>query len=462
MNRTVIGASAVGALFAFSGCPTPSHPTEAPAGSQTVEVGAAGSSLRGAASDGTTVFVSLSKATERGPIAPNNGTPPPTFTTEISARRGSTAAWTSKLDGRGGPLVLMPSDVSTSGHVSPPLVIASLAGSGMVAGAPVRGEPGAAIVALDPTSGTVTWRTALESNEWVTITTMCPRPEGGAMIGGAFSATLRVSDKVVQAGGRSDGFLLALSAKGTVDWLWRMGGTGADTVQGVAVRDGVIAVAGVYMNDAELGGISLPAFEETTPNPDAYVASLDEKTGKRVWAQSFGGLGLEEVAGVVIDEDHNVVVAATVRGPLLINGGNAMTTEGPAAGLVAWWNHDGKARASVLLGGTDFDGLRAITAVGKRVIVGGFYSGSMRLGGTSISAGGGDDAFLAALDATGSVVTTWPASGPGREELVTLSSIPGGFLVGATYTATANIAGAQVSAPTDPLSGAAVAIRPAP
>ncbi|HEY4056459.1 MAG TPA: hypothetical protein VGM39_07610 [Kofleriaceae bacterium] len=445
-----------------AGCPSPSHPTDAPAGSQTIEIGTAGSSLRGAASDGTTIFASLAKANAAGIVDGTNGTPPATFTTTISARRGSTVAWTKDLAGRGGPLVFMAGDLADAmkGH-SERLLIAALAGSGSVAGAPVRGEPGGAIVGLDVNTGAVAWRTALESNEWITITTMTMRPEGGVLVGGAFAATLRVGDRVVESGGRSDGFVLSLNSKGGVDWLWRMGGTGADTVQGIAARDGVVAVAGVYMNDAEFGGVSLPAFEEKTPNPDGYVGVLDLKTAKREWSQTFGGLGLEEVAGVAIDDEHHVAVAATVRGDLTVSG-RAFTTAGPADGLVAWWNKDGSAHNAVLLGGADFDGLRAITAVGSRVVVGGFYSGSMRLGGDAISADGGDDAFLAALDASGRVVTTWPASGPGREELVTLSSLPGGFLVGAAYTASANIAGAQVKAPSDPLSGAAIAIRPAP
>ncbi|HEY4178930.1 MAG TPA: hypothetical protein VGM90_18915 [Kofleriaceae bacterium] len=470
MSRTVIGASALGALFAFSACPSPVHPAEAPAGSQTVDVGATGYALRGAASDGTTIFTSLAKANAVGIVDGTNGTPPATFTTTFSARRGATVAWTKDLEGRGGPMVVSQQDPESAratkaqtheGSISGSLVIAAIAGSGTVAGASVRGEPGAAIVGLDPAGGTVGWRVALESNEWITVTSMAARPDGGAIIGGAFSATLRVGDRVVESGGRSDGFVLTLNADGSVAWLWRMGGTGADSVQGVAVRDGDVAIAGVYMNDAEFGGVTLPAFDEKTPNPDAFVGVIDERTAVRKWSQTFGGLGLEEVAGVAIDQDHHVAVAATVRGELTVSG-RATTTSGPADGLVAWWNNDGSAHTSVLLGGADFDGLRAITAAGTRVVVGGFYSGSMRLGGETISADGGDDAFLAALDATGHVVHAWPASGPGREELVTLSSVPGGFLVGAAYTATANIAGAQVKAPADPLSGAAVAIRPVP
>ena len=63
---------------------------------------------------------------------------------------------------------------------------------------------------------------------------------------------------------------------------------------------------------------------------------------------------------------------------------------------VIWFQQGGARGPMILLGGPDFDGLRAITAVGDRFVVGGFFSGSMRLGDRVITAGGGDDAFLAA------------------------------------------------------------------
>jgi len=291
------------------------------------------------------------------------------------------------------------------------------------------------------------------------VAAVAATPDGGAVIGGAFARSLRVGSHVVESGGRSDGFVLALRPTGEVAWLIRMGGAGAEAVQGVAVRGSVIAIAGTYQNDADLFGVTLPGFDERTPYPDAFVATLDA-AGKRVWSQAFGGPALEAIAGVAIDADGHVVVGATVRQKVTV-GGNELTAQGPADGLVAWWNRDGTPHTAVLVGGAEFDGLRGIAAVDTTIVVGGFYAGAIDLGATHLAASGGDDSFLAAFDANGHVTTAWSVGGPGREEIVSLTSVPGGFLAAVAYSAAAKLAGAAVAAPSDPLSGAALLVRAA-
>ena len=59
----------------------------------------------------------------------------------------------------------------------------------------------------------------------------------------------------------------------------------------------------------------------------------------------------------------------------------------------------------MLVGGLDFDGLRAIAAVGDKVVAGGFFSGSIKLGERTLTAGGGDDSFVAAFDSNGTVAS---------------------------------------------------------
>jgi hypothetical protein len=178
-----------------------------------------------------------------------------------------------------------------------------------------------------------------------------------------------------------------------------------------------------------------------------------------VWVQSFGGAEDDAVAGVAIDDAGRVAVAATVRGSVLVNNAT-LVAKGAADGLVAWWSNDGSPGAAVLLGGADFDGLRANTAIEQRVVVGGFFSGTLPIGGRVLSAGGGDDAYLAALDDTGKVVALWQAGGDGREEIAALAPLPGGFLAGVAHTAAASIGGVAVGAPKDPMTGAAIVVRP--
>ena len=418
-----------------SACRGPKAPAIPPAASVTTEVGRAGWSLLGAAASESITFAALSSDAAH---------------TRVAARRGSTIAWERELDGRGGVLALD----ATALYVA-------LAGTGTVAGGRVRGEPGAAIVALDPATGSVTWRVALDAAGWVTIGATAALPDGGVVVGGTYTNGLRVGSHTVGSAGRSDGFALALRATGEVAWLVRTGGVFADTVQGVAARKtdrGTrIAIAGTFQATADLLGADLPIFDERSPFPDAFVGELDA-SGKRVWSQVFGGKLQESVAGVAIDAAGRVVVAGTTAGESHV-GGLDLIAQGTSDGVVAWWNADGSPHHATLVGGTDFDGLRAIVAAGPSVVVGGFYSGALTLGERALTAGGGDDAFLAAYDPHGTVREVWVVGGVGREEVVSLAPIHGGFVAGVAHTAAASLAGVDVAAPADPLTGAAVIVR---
>ncbi|HEU4729171.1 MAG TPA: hypothetical protein VFT22_14810, partial [Kofleriaceae bacterium] len=84
----------------------------------------------------------------------------------------------------------------------------------------------------------------------------------------------------------------------------------------------------------------------------------------------------------------------------------------------------------------------------------------LQLGDRALTAAGGDDAFLAELDAGGRVVAAWPVTGEGREEITALADLPGGFVAGVAHTAAATAAGEPLPAPRDPMSGAAILVRP--
>jgi hypothetical protein len=439
---------------------------------RTLEIGRSGWALSGVAGDGALVFASLTSrpiapvippgstgaaqpgAAQRAAAAaitgPTTGT---VVTTAIEAvgvaGRAETPAWRAELAGAGGPLAVVAGKV-----------VAALAGRGVIAGVAVRGEPGAVLAALDARTGAPAWKLAVDATEWAVVTSLAATQDG-VIVGGSFAGTLRIGGSVVSSAGKSDGFVARVTAAGAVAWLIRIGGPGADAVQGVAASAAAdrIAVAGTFAPGADVLGQPLAAFDDRSPAGDGFVAALDGG-GARRWAQSFGGAEDDTVAGVAIDARGRVVVAASVRETVHV-GSAELVAKGPADGMVAWWSAEGAPGAAVLLGGTDFDGLRAIVASGERVVVAGFYAGSIRLGERTVTAAGGDDSFLAALDDTGRVVEAWPVTGDGREEVAALAAIPGGFVAGVTHTAAAKVGEDALPAPADPLSGAAVMVRAA-
>ena len=406
---------------------------------QTIELGRPGATLRGVAGDGHATFAAIA-------------------TGASSVIQG--AAWQTSLDGVAGPIAY------ASGRV-----IASLGGSDRVANIAMRGQPGAVLAALDAATGKVQWQVAVDASEWAVIAAVAATPDGIA-VAGTFQGTLRVGAAVVASAGRSDGFVARISLDGQLAWLVRVGGEGADGLAGVALAQDRVAIAGTVAAGAELLGQPLPAVDERSLLADAFVAELD-RDGHRAWAKTFGGAADDHVAGVAIDGRGRVVVAAIARETVRIDGVE-LAARGPADGLVAWFSPAGVPGAAMLLGGGELDGLRAICAAGDRAIVGGFFTGTLQLGDRVLTAtGGGEDAFLAELD-EGKVVASWPIGGDGREEIVALSAIPGGFAAGIAHTTAATVgaaepattatmtrggAGTTLPSPQDPLAGFAVITR---
>ena len=428
MRRACIAPLALAVLAA---CPGARHARDPAADPSTLEIGRDATSLRGVAADRDVTFVALASGAASA----------------IEARRGATLLWSAKLGGTAGPIA-----------PQSPLLFASLAGTGTLADRPVRGEPAAMVVALEEATGVVRWRTAIESSEWAQVTTITGTARG-AIVGGAFSGTLRIGSSVVSSAGKSDGFVARLGLTGEPEWLIRVGGPHADSVQGISTRNGRLAIAGTFAAGAELGGVPLPAFDERTPNADGFVATLDERTGARLWAATFGGKLDDSVAGIVIDEAENIVVAGNARDTVHV-GGIDLVAHGDADGLVAWWTKAGMASHAMLIGGPDFDGLRAISATGNRILVAGFFSGEIQLGTRTLKAGGGDDAFVAALDTSGAITESWQIGGSGREEITAIVGVPGGFLAGIAHTAAVSIGGTDLPAPKDPMGGSAIVVRP--
>ncbi len=436
MRRRSVALVAAGT--ASFGCPesrTPREPASLPI---TLALDHDLGAVRGVAATEHRTFAALTRAA--GPDRP--------AVTTVVAHRGEARAWSTTLPGEAGPVA-----------ASAAAVVVTLTGTGTVGGAPVRGEPGGMVIGLDPETGRARWRLAAHTDEWVVLTSIAAVP-GGFVVGGTFSGSLRLAQAVVTSGGSADGFVARLTEAGEVAWLVRVGGSGPDAVEGVAARGDRIAIAGTFVASAELQGHPLPAFDDRSPFPDAFVASLDVR-GAHQWSATFGGPQADSVVGVAIDAGGHVVVAGAARGVVHL-GGADLTAQGLADGVLAWWSADGTAEHALLVGGAEFDGLRGIAAVGPHVVVSGFFSGTLRIGDRTMVADGGDDAFIAAVDGGGSIAATWVVTGPGREEVSALAGATGGLVAGIAHTARARVEDAALPAAADPLGGAALIVRPYP
>src|SRR6185503_8651700 len=113
-----------------------------------------------------------------------------------------------------------------------------------------------------------------DATDWSVIGSLAPAPDG-VLVGGSFAGTLRIADRVVGSGGKTDGFAASVTAAGALRWLIRLGGPGADAVQGVAAAGDRVAIAGTFTAGADLLGQALPPYDDRSLAADGFVAELD-------------------------------------------------------------------------------------------------------------------------------------------------------------------------------------------
>lgn len=362
---------------------------------------------------------------------------------------GGGVTWTRALGGK-------PAGVAIAGE----LVVVGVGGTGSVdvAGAPLalRGQPGAAVVALGAADGADAWAVSVGSTDWVVIRAIAA--VGGDVIAvGSFAGTIRAGDRVVSSAGASDGFAVRVGPDGKVRWLIRIGGEYADAIAAVAsAPDGAI-LGGSYTSVADARGVPLEPIDPESISADAFVARIDDD-GEVMWAQGFGGESDDAVAGVAVTADGTFACAATLRGTAFIDD-KVVSTRGLADAALITFDGGGHRRAVALIGGDDYDTAAGLAALGNDLVIAAAYSGKLFLGETRLDGAGGDGALIAVLDRSGEVVRVHDVSGDGRETVASVAASPGGWAAALRHTAGAVLDDATLPAPADPYGGAAIAFR---
>lgn len=209
-----------------------------------------------------------------------------------------------------------------------------------------------------------------------------------------------------------DAFAAKLNTNGELQWNTFLGGAGSDFGGALAIRGGIVYVAGTSANSWQ--GTSPPVTDHGGGDNDAFAASLDS-SGVLQWNTFMGGAGDDWAYGLALDGDGNVIVvgdcsAAWGDNPKLPYSGNYDV-------FAAKLNSSGGLEWHTFLGGTshDFGTSVAVDAAGN-IYVG---ADSFAEWGTPVNpfAGNTDtsDSFVAKLNTDG--VLQWHSfvGGPGYE-----------------------------------------------
>ncbi|WP_437485403.1 hypothetical protein WME75_00780 [Sorangium sp. So ce1014] len=299
--------------------------------------------------------------------------------------------------------------IATTGWVS--------ASSIDLGGGPLVGSDGSldAFVAVFTADGDHVWSTRIGADAYQYADSIAMDAAGNVVVAGSFhqqislcGATLTSTDEL----GSLDSFIVKFDPAGHC--LWSKHFDGYTEVHNVALdASGSIVLAGSfgsYLVEAlDLGGGPLIS----AGRDDIFVAKLDA-AGEHLWSKRFGDAAIQRAYGVAVDGAGDIVISGTFLGsvdfgggPLVSAGGfeylesgsvtwggNAFVTKLNPAGELLWAKRLGQHGPQTALDvATTVDGDIAIT---------GFMYGDVDFG-TGLMVCTYGDAFVAKLDATGTV-----------------------------------------------------------
>jgi hypothetical protein len=206
--------------------------------------------------------------------------------------------------------------------------------------------------------------------------------EGTVDLGGA---PLTVNAQV------GDAYLASIDADGQHRWSRAFGGAGFDYGTGLAVAPGGdVLLTGVFETKIDLGGGPLSSAGDR----DLFVARFTGD-GEHVWSRRFGDAGTQQYIGVAVDARGDVVLYGAFEGAIDFGGGPLVSAGGNDVFMVkldASGEHVWSRRAGDVA--DQFPADIAFDADG-RVLVIGYFAGSLDFGGGPLSSAGFEDVFIA-------------------------------------------------------------------
>lgn len=230
---------------------------------------------------------------------------------------------------------------------------------------------------------------------------------------GDFDPGTGVANLTATAG---DVFILKLSNTGSYIWAKKLGGTGIDAGNGIAVDPaGNVITSGTFLSTVDFdpgpGTANLATNGTGSGGSDIFINKLDA-AGNYVWAWRIGGNGSDVGYSIATDVNGNVYSGSSTAG----NGNVAApgfsllaytsATGGSIDGTIAMFNAAGALQWLRFLGGTGTDGVRgmAIDASGNVYSTGNFTGTADFDPGTgtaNLISNGANDIFVSKLDKTG-------------------------------------------------------------
>jgi hypothetical protein len=304
----------------------------------------------------------------------------------------------------------------------------------------VSGET-VAFVASAGGDGNRRWAHGYSSDGFVDFSDMDVDAGGTTAVVGSQWGIATYGTIELDAGVRQDGLVVGLDAMGTVlGAITVPGDTQNAQIRTVALHENLLAVAGQYAGDLDLG--DGPLTPVTAAGEHGFAAVYDNDAVALVWSQAFvpGPMGEVYGNGAALG-DSGSCFAIRFDSPTDFGGGTA--TARAQDGAVAWYSPTGAWIGQALISSDGLDrGARAeLMPDGTCVAIGG-VSGTFSAGSTDVPGFGGLDGWVARFDRDGGSVFAHALGGTGEDFASSVAVGPAGEIyVSGVFEGSAEIGG---------------------
>ena len=228
-----------------------------------------------------------------------------------------------------------------------------------------------------------------------------------------------MADPTTTGGGEGGDLTVSVGSGGTVDpgpgdgeTLWTRAYGGVDLDGGDVDVDSA-GNAVVAGYFYDVGNAGGDDFSNAYP-ADLFVAKYDDN-GDHLWSQALSGDGIAKARAVSVDASDNIWISGFFTGEAIF-GGTTLSAVGERDVFVAKLDPAGTVDWAVRFGGAGNDAAYGIDvdSLGRATVVG-YFSGDVAFDDVTLASAGGSDGFAVKLDGSGSVLTATAIAGSGQE-----------------------------------------------
>lgn len=266
-----------------------------------------------------------------------------------------------------------------------------------------KGDANTLIVCFDE-NGTAVWAKNDGITASVATLALALDTRARPTLAGVFVGTLDVEGNMLTSDGGFDIFLVARETGGGLRWAQRAGGPALDGLGHISAdpEDDHLYLAGTLgMDGGMFGDVTL----QSSGSQDALLARLNPLDGAVVWAKTITDDAVNTAMQIAVDAT-GLVVAGTFEGAMDF-GGVALSAVDSVDTVLARLDKDGNTLWAESMGGRDLDWPRALVTDDQgRIWLGIEFADELRIGTSTLTSAGLDDAAFARFAADGTLVWT--------------------------------------------------------